>query len=350
MFGLKKSLLWLGMITLLFSGCGGSEMTQEGQKREVSSQVQGLGLKYQLEAIGLKESGVEYEDTVIEFQDSVMEEMLRNMIGKTEGDVFISDLQKIHSITFSYDYNIGWDAFPTYGSNLQKEAEEDFFLIEINEDETLTVPESFIDLAYCYNLQEITFCGAELSSLKGLCDLPQLEILEFERCVVTEEVLEDIGNTSSLRYLFISHREFTDWGYLTDGSFLLPIADKLKRLCAEGNIDWNPDVLVQMTNLECLSMEYTDDLSFLEQMPNLKRLDLYCCCPSDWTPLASLENLEDLYISGNMYTTVEIDLEDLTPLKNLKYLDINAYTTVGQKNSWQEIVDAIPSLTGLYVF
>ena len=180
MFCFKKGLLWLGVIAFLFCGCGTSETTQESPKREVSSQFKGLGLAYQLEAIGLKESGVEYEDRVMKFQDPIMERMLRNMIGKTEGDIFISDLQKIHSITFSYDYNIGWEVFPTYGSNIQKEAEEDSFTIEIKEDGSITVPKSYVDLAYCYNLQEITFCGAELSSLKGLCELPQLEILEFE--------------------------------------------------------------------------------------------------------------------------------------------------------------------------
>ena len=117
----KKYYLLFVLCIFLWSACGSAENGLESTEREVSSQFKGLGLAYQLEAIGLKESGVEYEDRVMEFQDSVMEEMMRNMIGKTEGDVFISDLQKIHSITFNYDYNIGWDTFPRYGSNLQKE-------------------------------------------------------------------------------------------------------------------------------------------------------------------------------------------------------------------------------------
>jgi len=45
-----------------------------------------------------KESGVVYEDKVMEFKDAVVEEILRNMIGKPEGDVYISDLQEIHQL------------------------------------------------------------------------------------------------------------------------------------------------------------------------------------------------------------------------------------------------------------
>lgn len=101
-----------------------------------------------------------------------------------------------------------------------------------------------------------------------------------------------------------------------------------------------------MTNLEALSLYYGEDLSFLEKLPKLKWLKLYCCNTKDWSPLSASENLMNLEICGNDKNVTDITLEDLTPLTNLDYLWIN-FTTINEAYTRDEIIEALPSLTGL---
>uniref|UniRef100_UPI004055B6AB hypothetical protein n=1 Tax=Agathobacter sp. TaxID=2021311 RepID=UPI004055B6AB len=339
MFRVKKCVLFIAAAALLFTGCAAAEMKQEDTTREVSSKFRGMGQSGLLVEEGeLKESGVIYEDAAITFQDEVIEEMLRNIIGKPKGEVYISELQEIHAIYWRHDH---------YWSNLQS---PDGCLPHISGCKDgpweTRQPESLKDLAYCYNLQWMEFGEIEVPSLEPLCDLPQLETLGFGGASVTEEVLEEIGELPVLKYLEIGNENGTDWGNLTDGSFLLPLADRLIELEAGGGIHWNVEVLSEMKKLESLMIDYAEDISFLTQMPELKKLYLYCCTPKEWSPLSGLENLEYLVIHGNYKTTVDIGLQDLTPLVHLDYLGIR-FTSINTEYNDQEIVDALPSLTGL---
>ena len=335
-FKLRRMFLCLA-VALCLCGCG----SEEDGRREVSTTFRGFGIEYLFKERGLKESGVVYEDAPVEFQDKEMEKMLRNMISKPEGEVYISDLQAIHRI---YWLNEGVWNRPEYFSNLQEVGEA--FLIEANENGELMQAKSLEDLAYCYNLQEISFCSMEVPSLKPLADLPQLERLSFTSTVMTEEVLDEIGMISSLKILDLGHSEFTNWGDITDGSFVLPLADQLIAFYAAAGIDWSPDILAQMTNLESLYLENATDLSFCEQIPQLKKLYMAGGEIADWSPIAYLENLEYLSINGNDRNVVGVDFEALTKLKKLDYLDLT-FTTINREYSFDEIVDAIPSLTGL---
>lgn len=395
------------VMVLLLSGCGTKEADQDTNTREVSSKAVPMECwditRWCEEEGDFRESGIVYEDKVIEFKDAVVEEMLRNMIGKSEGDVYISDLQEIHLISMFDD---GYDA--EYFSNLQQQINENG-ITTLSDTWEIKQMENLEDLAYCYNLQSLSLSGIEIPSLEPLFDLPQLEKLsfidghlkhkafqndimeqageiktlqcisfgryelttieplchlpelksvEFEGTVVNEKVLEDIGKLPALTYLRLGTCDprvtgtsgySTYWGDLTDGSFLLPLAERLTVLRAAGGIDWNPEVLAKMTNLESMSLQYAKDISFFENMPKLRELDMYCCTPKDWSPLASLENMENLSIGGNMYTKIEIDLDDLRPLQNLKYLDFSM-TTISDDCTSEEIIDTFPKLEALSLF
>ena len=402
---MNKNWIVIVMMAFLLAGCGTKEADSETNTREVSSKAVPMDcwdIKRWCEADGdFKESGVVYEDKVMEFKDAVVEEMLRNMIGKPEGDVYISDLQEIHLIYMNDD---GYDAI--YLSNLQQPANGYLQSLsdgpwEIKQMETLE------DLAYCYNLQALSLSGIdipsleplfdlpqleslcfrqgalkheafpneimeqvgeiktiqyidfgryELTSIEPLCQLPELKSLEFSGTIVNEKILDEIGKLPALTYFGLGTCDpgttgtsayGTYWKDLTDGSFLLPLAEQLTVLHACGGIDWNPQVLAKMTNLESMSLQYATDISFFEHMPNLRELHLYCCVPEDWSPLASLQNMENLSIGGNMYTEIEISLDDLRPMQNLKYLDFSM-TTIGDTCTSEEIIDAFPKLEALY--
>lgn len=340
MLFLKKSILSIGIMVFLFSGCAA-----ENNVRDVSSEYKifGLGTGLKVEEGDLKESGIIYEDMPIVFQDKVAEEMLRNIIGKPEGDVYISELQKIHAIY--------WRDTAGYYSNLQSPngqlphvsgGEGPWETKQLN---------SLEDFTYCYNLQWLEFAGGiEIPPLEPLYELTQLETLDFSNAIVTEEILTEIANLPNLKNLRLSDYAEgyggTNWGYLTDGSFVIPLAEQLIYLDALGNIDWKPEVLVQMTNLESLRIYYAEDLSFLQGMTELKELQLYCCTPRDFTPLGYLEKLEFLDISGTDRNVIDIGLDDLKPLTNLKYLELS-FTKINEIHSREEIIKALPSLTTL---
>lgn len=315
------------------------EHMQENSLREVSDERRLFGLGAGLLPEEWKESGVVYEDAPIEFQDEAMEEMLRNIIGKPEGDVYISELQEIHAIYFKSS---------VYFSNLQS---SNGLLPTITGEGIMwetKQPENLNDLAYCYNLQWLTI-AFDVPSLVPLYDLPQLETIKFDGGSLDslkKEVLEEIRNLPVLRNLTFAAKNKTYVEDNTEGEFLIPLADQLTTLDAKGGIDWSPEVLSQMTELEVLSLEYTEDLSFLQYLPDLKQLYLYCCTAKDWGPLASLENLEYLKIYGNMKMIVDIDLEDLSPLTRLDYLEL-LFTTINDEYSREEIINKLPSLTGL---
>ena len=350
----KNWLFFMGILVFLLSGCGKTEngeteVSMEGtdSNRAVSFDTRIIwhsGLL--IEEGDLKESGVVYEDAPITFQDEVAEEMLRNILGKPEGEVYISDLQEIHAIYWRSSDGRYW-------SNLQS---PDGKLPHVTGCEEGPWegkhPESLEDFAYCYNLQWMEFSGGnEVPSLKPLYELSQLETLCFTDIVVTEELLEEIGELPALKHLEIEDylAEYTtNWGEFTDGSFLLPLADRLTFLDAGGGIAWTPNVLAQLTKMEQLRLNYMEDVSFLEHMPELKQLHMYRCTPEDWSSLASLEKLKFLEIWGCDRDIIEIGLEDLKLIKNLDYLEVK-FTALSRKYSKEEIAEALPSLTGLVV-
>lgn len=323
------------IMALFVCGCGAPKGNEEAletetKQRSVSSEFQGVGGD-----IEWKESGVVFEDGPVTFQDPVTEQMLRNMIGKPEGEVLRSELQEIHGIY----WGLG-----SYWSNLQF---EDRNGIGGREEFLGGQPQSLEDFALCDNLQDLSFGSIEVPSLAPLATLTQLERIYFCGSTVTEERLFELALLPELKQLEFCTGEFMDWSGVTDGNFLLPLADRLTSLYAAGSVRWNPEVLAQMTKLDCLLIEDADDLSFLTELTQLKRLVLYTCTADDWSPLAAQQNLEYLVISGNQKMTPGVTLEDLRPLVNLKYLELS-FTNVTKEHSRQEIIDALPALTGLY--
>lgn len=331
---------WMQTILLLclllsVCACGAPKESKETietetAQRKVSSQFQGIG-----EEIAWKESGVVFEDGPVAFQDPVTEQMLRNMIGKPEGEVLRSELQEIHAIYW---------VLGSYWSNLQFEDRNGIGREEFPGSQ----PQSLADFALCDNLQELSFGSIEVPSLAPLVGLTQLESICFSGSTVTEERLFELELLPELKKLEFCTGEFMDWSEVTDGSFLLPLAERLTYLDAEGNVRWDPGVLAQMTELDCLLIEGADDLSFLTELTQLKKLVLYACTADDWSPLAAQGNLEYLVICGNQNEKSGVALEELRPLAGLEYLGLS-FTNLTEEHSREEIIDALPALTGLYI-
>lgn len=312
----------------------------------VSSAFRGFGASGLLVDEGeRKQSGAAFTDGPVEFQDPAIEEMLRSLIGKPEGEVLRSDLQAIHAVYWRSEH---------YWSDLQS---RDGCLPVVGSDEGTFVwdgsrqPQTLADLSLCGNLQWLEFGEIDLPSLEPLMGLPQLEVLKFRSTVVSEERLAEVARLPALKSLEIDFRDPGDYtgqatgaDFTGDGSFILPLAGQLTSLCIDNNLTWSSQVLAQLQNLESLSLNAPQELDFLSSLPNLQKLLLSNCAVSDWSPLGDAVSLEDLYLNK----CEGVSLADLRPLTHLDYLDLSL-TSFTPGAARQEIIAALPSLTGLYI-
>ncbi len=329
-------------VLLVFSGCGSPENDTKkepaAQTREVSSAFRGIGGSG-LSADELKECGAVSYDGPVEFHDPVTEEMLRNMTGKPEGEVLRSDLQKIHAIYWRNDRY--WSDLQILDDAVPWEPGKGYW-------QQCGQPETLEDFALCDNLQWLSLGRLEVPSLEPLASLTQLEWIEFEGAAVTAERLEELALLEEVKAFRMGNGEVTEVAGFTDGSFLLPMADRLVYLDINGGIEWNPEVLAQMTKLEVLVLANAGDLAFLTELTELKELSLYACTARDWGPLGTLQQLEYLSILGNENTPASVTLDDLRPLSGLAYLGLSM-AGLEKEHTREEIIDALPGLTGLYI-
>lgn len=329
------------LLATFFAGCQTDYMEPQGERREVSSDFVGIGLEGLYVNKGeMKESNADFVDGPVEFQDPVMEEMLRTMLKKTEGQVLRSDLQAIHAI---------YSRSGQYYSNLQSEDGN------LPKDGTKWYasgqPKTLEDLALCDNLQWLEFGAIELPSLEPLAGLSLLETLAFYQTAVSAERLAELAFLPALHHLEVDFRNLnelnissTGTNQTEDGSFLLPLADRLTHLQVLSKLTWSTEVMSQLTNLTCLLITSPEDICFLKAMPKLEKLYISGANLSDWRALGSATQLK--YLS--LCKCKGIRLEDVRPLSDLEYLDLTM-TKFTPSVKRQEIIDALPGLTGLYM-
>lgn len=334
-------------VLLLLSGCGkavktGEQEKEQGKtkepKRTVSAEFEGFG-GTGLSKEQLKESGVVFEDGPVSFKDSVTEEMLRNILGKKEGEVLRSELQKIHGIYWRYDKY--WSDLQMLDGTIPKESGGEWHYWPTKQ------PASLEDFALCSNLQWVEFGAIELPSLEPLQSLPQLEMIAFHGSSAAEERMDELAALPALKGFTIGGGGYTDWSKVTDGSFLLPAADRLILLEAGGEISWNAEVLAQMKELELLLLWDPETLSFLPQLPKLRKLYLSIGDEVDGSPIGEVGQLDFLTIVTSRGNTTGITLDDLRPLKQLRYLGLISTELTGEY-SREEIIEALPSLKTLH--
>lgn len=344
-------------VLLLLSGCGSKagksgaqtkeqqvqgqskaqgQTEQQERKRTVSGEFEGFGTTGLTEE-QLKESGTVFTDGPVAFQDPVAEEMLRNMLGKPDGEVLRSELQQIHAIYWRYDKY--WSDLQKLDGTIPQESDGGYWQTK--------QPASLEDFALCGNLQWVEFGAIELPSLEPLLGLTQLEMIAFHGAAASEERIDELAALPALRGFIIGNGAGTDWSGITDGSFLLPMADRLVYLEAGGNIDWNPEVLAQMTNLELFNMWDPKDLSFLPELKKLRKLYLSVEDEIDGSPIGALTQLDFLTIVTARGNITGVTLDDLRPLTNLRYLGLIS-TELTERYTREEIIEALPSLKILH--
>ena len=328
------------LVILLLTGCGLSDTpvppgnSQISTKPEASHYMTGLRVNYG----ELKESGAVFTDEAVEFQDPVIEEMLRTILGKPDGAVLRSDLQSIHAIY--------WRSGNRYWSNLQ--SDDGKLPKDGSEWYSTGQPQTLADLSYCDNLQWLEIGAIELPSLEPLYSLTQLAHVSFNSTIVSAERWEELVRLPALTGLELDFRDMTadHTGATTkddtngNGALLLPLAAQLKVLCIEHPLTWETETLSQFTELEYLRVTYAKTLSFLAAMPKLRDLSLSNCQAEDWSALEQLPELSYLQlIKCGGFT-----MEDLSKVRALTDLSM---TMCSISENRDEILSALPNLEAL---
>ncbi len=200
-----------------------------------------------------EEAVTEAENDIVVFTDPVLESMVREAMGKPEGDITIVEAEA---------------------------------MAELHLDIEFQSPEEM-------RIKDIT-------TLKYFVNLEQLE-LQFH--AITD--ISPLAGLLKLRGLSLGGNQIND---ITALSGLTELGGLSLFNCAAD--DYSP--LSNLTQIRSLFLEYStiSDLSALSGMKDLERLNLFETQVSDLSPLAVLTNLKSLYI-GNC------PIEDFTPIADI---------------------------------
>lgn len=261
------------------------------------------------------------EDEVVQFADPNLEAVIREAIGKPEGDIYASELAKltylsavdrgiknlsgIEHCTSLNEAILGPGVFAT-SLLLDPVSLTDQLIDEPNQISDLS------PLAYCNNITYLNLYGNNITDISALAALTNLEGL-----IINDNLISDISplaGLTNLRELYLSCNQIGD---------VSPLANltNLTWLDLFGNweiSDISP--LAGLTKLVWLSVDDSQitDISALSNLTELYRLTLGNNQISDISPLAGLTNLTQLGLYENQISNIS----PLAGLTSLKYLSI----------------------------
>ena len=267
----------------------------------------------------------EYEPTVVQFADSVMEQLVRSTINKQEGEITDLDCEQINSLS-SY--------------NLQSSD------VDYEEYRQMKI-KSLEDLRYFSNLTSLTIAEqteiADYSQV-GLC--PLLSSLDMGSNELTD--ISFLSKLPCLSYLYLEDNQIKD---------VQPVLQcrNLRGLEIEGNPVDNLSELMQMQKLSMLRFDVgqLNDLTVLERWENLTDMSIYCTGKDDISVIGKMLQLDDLSIRYEYWEYDEYEEDDfikdisfLENLTNLTYLNISGLRDLTQIDCLQNLT----KLQNLYLY
>ncbi|WP_309400243.1 leucine-rich repeat domain-containing protein [Cerasicoccus maritimus] len=202
-------------------------------------------------------------------------------------------------------------------------------------------------LAGCRRLYDIELSGNLIADLEPFLSLPTLENLMLEYTFVRDSA--NFPHFTELRILenrgvnIVSGDELRDWSLLMD----------LRLACSLAAYAYDPNYPVTFDNMQGITKFQANALtsiSGIEYLSQLEVLDLNENFISDISPLAHLDQLRELYLSGNSSPRAGFEdrqnpIQDLSPISNLLRLqDLGIIGQLPQELSW---LSEMPSLRNL---
>lgn len=258
----------------------------------------------------------------VTWNDPAWETVVREMIGKEEGDITVNDARKVTEI-----FNLNGDYIKDF-SDLQKLPNLEKLSMQNCTDEQLQQLVQFADLqelslydgtlkdisplAVITGLTKLALRGNDISDLSPIVGLVHLTELD-----VSDNPLNGISDLAGLTNLTKLNLEYSSVYDLT----ALAEMTKLMELDLSYTMVENLTPLAGLRDLTVLNLEDTEvqDISPLSGLTKLTELNLRYDEVSDYTPLAMFVNLKSLDLHDNIGS----DLSPLSGLTNLKDLDVS---------------------------
>lgn len=219
-------------------------------------------------------------DNIVNFADANFEEVVREMLGKPSGDIYVSEVDSISSI----------EAAQCDISDLS-------------------------GIEHFKALRSLDIYNNYISDLTPLSKLTSLQDLILTRNFVSD--IKPLASVNSLRYVSLSANPISDISPLTSMTFL----DSLYlNECGLTNIE----VISALTSIKELGLEVNNisDISPLSNLTSLNYITLDKNPINDISALSNLTSLRSLYLSNTGIYSIE-PLSKLTRLENLGLLNNN---------------------------
>src|SRR6056297_3274167 len=235
---------------------------------------------YSLKAVFVSEG-----NTVINFADPDLEDVIRNNIDKPTGEIYESDVDEIISLT-------------ALSSNI----------------------DNLSGIEYLNNLEYLDFGNNQVSDISPLSNLTDLESLDFGDNQVSD--ISPLSNLTNLTHLYFGNNQVSDISPLSN-------LTNLTHLYFGNNQVSDISPLSNLTNLEYLGFwgNQVSDISPLSNLTNLEYLAFGYNQVSDISPLSNLTNLEILYLTYNQISSISalVDNPGINngDLINVRYNNLN---------------------------
>ena len=273
-------------------------------------------------------------DTVINFQDPIIEKGVRNVLGKTNGEtITVGDVAYITNLC------IAGDSFVVNNDNFWPYVDYYSQQYSVDDGQTYTAfpgyTISLSDLAYFKGLQRLDIAAVNVLDLDKLKSCANLTDIFLDACGnVDLSVFEGIDGLTTVSISdcdsvvmsgSAENLKFTSFGLINCGQFSTNMLIGMKSV-------------IYLTLLDCSGFS---DLSFLKQMTQLTSLNVSGTEITDITPIAALTDLQSLMLQ-NVSTADISSLRTLTKLESIMFGNVPV--------SDIQILSNMRSLTGFQCF
>lgn len=245
----------------------------------------------------------EYPATEVHFEEPLMEQLIRNELGKENGEITDLDCEQISSLHIS-DYYLRTEDMDY----------EEYSKLQFS---TLNDLHYFPNLTYIYMNRQ-----TEISDFSPIGECWKVYSVDLNGCNVKE--IDFIANLPNLTQLYLNNNNISD---------ITPIleCDQIRYLDISKNPIGNASEITVLENLSSLgfSTEQFEDMSIISQFDDLVEIDVYWKDEAELIELSKLMDIERL--------SIEYDIEDEEPYYNRKFLTDISFIADMRKLSYLRI-------------